>query len=173
MGKNKNMLASVWVVLGVVGRIIPHPANVTPMTSIALFGGAKLSRGKALLISLAAMLMSDILLGKLEGHAAFGLWSIFTYSGFAAIVLAGGFLKNPTSGRTLGFLVSASLAFWVWTNFGTWLVEGLYPHTAAGLAECYAMAVPFLRNALLGDLVWGLALFLSFSYVEKRTLQEA
>ncbi len=173
MGKNKNVLASVWVALGVIGRIIPHPVNVTPMTSIALFGGAKLSRGLALAVSLVGMVLSDVLLGKIEGHAVFGLWSIFTYSGFAAIVLAGSFLKNASSGRTLGFIVSSSLAFWVWTNFGTWLVEGMYPHTTAGFVECYAMAVPFLRNALLGDLVWGLALFLSFSFVEKRALQEA
>jgi len=171
---NKNLLAAIWIALGVIGRLIPHPANVTPMTGMALFGGAKLSRSLAFLISFSALILSDILLSWKDGHSTWGLWSLFTYSGFAAMILAGSFLaQKKSAGRMLVLILGSSLGFWLWTNFGTWLAEGLYPRTAEGLIACYVAAIPFLRNALLGDLVWGLALFLSFSAVQKRVLQAA
>jgi hypothetical protein len=172
--KNKNMLPSIWLVLAVLGRLIPHPPNFNPLTSMALFGGAKISRKMNYAITLGALLISDIVIAKLEGHAVFGFWSLFTYSGFAAIVFAGSKLaKRFSEGRTLGFLVGSSLFFWLWTNFGVWLGEGMYPHTLAGLTACYAAAIPFLHNSMLGDLVWGLTLFLTYAFVEKRTLARA
>jgi hypothetical protein len=116
------------------------------------------------------LIVSDVLLAWLEGHAVFGWWSLFTYSGFALIVLAGLYLRTaPTAGRTLAMLLGSSLFFWVWTNFGIWLVgDGApYPHTVQGLADCYVAALPFLGNSLVGDLGWGLVLFLSFHFVRK------
>jgi len=99
----------------------------------------------------------------------FGLWSLFTYSGFAMIILAGTFLRTvPTAGRTLGMLLGSSIGFWVWTNFGIWIVGGhAYGGGFGGLLNCYLAAIPFLGNALVGDLAWGMALFLSFHFVRK------
>lgn len=167
---DRNFTAFLWVVLGILGRLIPHPPNMAPMTSIALFGGCQMKRSHAFAVTTLTMIVSDILLALAEGHAPFGMWSLFTYSGFAAIVLVGMFLRTiPTAGRTLGALVGSTLFFWLWTNFGIWLVgDGApYAHDAAGLVACYAAALPFLGNALVGDLAWGLALFASFSYVRK------
>ena len=71
--------------------------------------------------------------------------------------------------RTLGCLLGSSLFFWLWTNFGIWATgeNGMYPRTIDGLVSCYVAAIPFLGNALVGDLAWGLVLFLSFHYVRK------
>lgn len=171
---NKNSLANLWIALAVVGRLIPHPANITPMTSIALFSGAKLSRPMAFAVSFLALILSDLLLAWKDGHAVFGMWTFFTYSGFAMMVFVGSFLANKDSaGRTILVLLGSSLGFWLWTNFGTWLGQGLYPLTFDGLVACYVAAIPFLRNAMLGDLAWGLVLFLSFSAAQKRVLQAA
>jgi hypothetical protein len=167
---DRHFTAFLWIVLGILGRLIPHPPNMAPMTSVALFGGAQLSRTRAFAVTMLTMLVSDVLLAAIEGHSVFGLWSLFTYSGFAVIVLAGMFLRTvPTAGRTLGMLAGSSLFFWLWTNFGVWLVgEGTpYAHTFDGLVACYVAAIPFLGNALVGDLAWGLMLFLSFHYVRK------
>ncbi len=166
---DRNLLAIFWILLGTTLRVLPHPMNLTPMNSISLFGGAKLPRWKALLVSLSALAFSDFLLAKLLGYPAFGIWSIFTYSGFAAIVLAGSFLKkNSSVSRTAGFLVGSSLGFWLWTNFGVWLLEGMYPHTGAGFIDCYVMALPFLRNAMIGDLVSGAIFFASYALAKKQ-----
>jgi hypothetical protein len=56
--------------------------------------------------------------------------------------------------RYLRYTIFASFGFWLWTNLGVWLLSGLYPKTTAGFFECYIAALPFLRNGLLGDIVW-------------------
>ncbi len=167
---DRHFTAFLWIIFGILGRLIPHPPNATPMTSIALFGGSQLSRKRAFAVTILTMIVSDVLIAWLKGNPIFGLWSIFTYSGFALIVLAGGFLRTvPTAGRTLGFLAGSSLFFWVWTNFGVWITgdHQLYPLSTEGLVSCYMAAIPFLGNALVGDLAWGLVLFLSFYGVRK------
>src|SRR5258708_35795793 len=52
------------IVLALVGRLIPHPDNFTPMLAVALFGGAMLSGRMAYLIPLLAMFLSDLLMGN-------------------------------------------------------------------------------------------------------------
>lgn len=166
---DRHFTAFLWIVLGILGRLIPHPPNMAPMTSIALFGGSQLSRSRAFAVTTLTMIASDMLLALAEGHPVFGTWSLFTYSGFALIVVAGMWLRtNPTAGRTLSLLLGSSLFFWLWTNFGVWLMgDASYPHNASGLVSCYVAAIPFLGNALVGDLAWGLVLFLSFHYIRK------
>ncbi len=165
---DRHLTAILWTALGVLGRLLPLPPNMTPMTSVALFGGTHMPRGLAFLVTITVMVLSDALIAFAAGHEVFGYWSIFTYSGFAAMVFAGSFLRgNLTAGRTATFLAGSSLGFWLWTNFGTWLVSGMYPVTGSGLAACYAAGLPFLRNALVGDLAWGMALFLSFRQVRQ------
>lgn len=157
------ILSSVWVAFGAAARLMPHLPNFTPTTSLCLFAGAQFSRGRSLLVMAAVMVASDILLAQMHGLGAFGWWSLFTYSGFAAIVLLGGWLRNSfTAPRALTLSLTSTVGFWLWTNFGTWLVSGMYTKNAAGLVECYTLAIPFLGWALVGDLVWMLALFLSF-----------
>ena len=165
---DRNLGAFLWIVLGILGRLIPHPPNMTPMIPVALFGGSQLSRGRAFAVTFCTMAVSDAILAAVGRHQVFGYWSLFTYSGFALVVLAGMALRTvPTAGRTLGFLLASSLFFWVWTNFGVWISGDGYPRTAEGLVSCYVAAIPFLGNALIGDLGWGLALFLSFHFLRK------
>lgn len=165
---DKSFAAMLWLILGVFGRILPHPSNITPMTSLALFGGTQLSRGKAFAVTLASLIVSDILLSKILGYTVFGTWSFFTYTGFAAIVFAGGFLrKNPTALRTGSFTAVSSVAYWLWTNLGVWMMDAMYPRTVEGLGACYVAALPFLRNALVGDLVWTAVIFGSFALLRK------
>jgi len=53
-----------------------------------------------------------------------------------------------------------SLAYWLWTNFGVWSTTHWYPKTIVGLIECYVVALPFLSNAWLGDMIWLTILFI-------------
>lgn len=166
---DRYLAAFLWVIFGILGRLIPHPPNMTPMTSIALFGGSQLNRKQAFTFTFLMILISDILLALAKGYPVFGYWSLFTYSGFAMIILAGTYLRTiPTAGRTLAMLLGSSVGFWAWTNFGIWVVGGhTYGAGFTGLVNCYVAAIPFLGNALVGDLAWGMALFLSFHLVRK------
>lgn len=166
---DRYLAATLWIVFGILGRLIPHPPNMTPMTSIALFGGSQLSRKTAFALTFTMMIVSDVLLSVAKGYPVVGFWSLFTYSGFAMIIFAGHFLRGSlTAGRTLGFLLGSSVGFWLWTNFGIFVAGGhTYGTGFEGLVACYVAAIPFLGNALVGDLAWGLALFASFHYVRK------
>jgi hypothetical protein len=162
--------AFLWIVLGSLVRLLPLPPNMAPTTAQALFGGVQFSRARAFALTFLTIVISDILLAAAHGHPVFGLWTLFTYSGFAVIVCAGMWLRvAPTAGRTLGMLLGSSLFFWTWTNFGVWLMnDGItYSRNLQGLLACFVAAIPFLGNALVADLAWGLLFFASFHYVRK------
>lgn len=158
--KNNFCLAILWIFIGTMGRLIPHPANVTPLTNLSLFAGSQLSRRLAFGSLFISLIFSDITLHYLKGYPFFGWWTIFTYSGLAMIMLAGSWLSSmPSKLRLITFVLFSSLGFWLWSNFGVWLEGALYPRTFSGLISCYIAAIPFLRNALIGDLVWMVVIF--------------
>ena len=56
------------------------------------------------------------------------------------------------------------MQFYLITNFAEWLVPTdpvvlKYPQTAAGLVQCYVMALPFFGYTLLGNLAFSAAFF--------------
>lgn len=53
------------------------------------------------------------------------------------------------------FGVLASVWFYLWTNFGVWLLDswGMYERTFAGLFNAYIMGLPFLKYNLIGNIV--------------------
>jgi hypothetical protein len=63
--------------------------------------------------------------------------------------------------------IAGSVLFFVVTNFGVWARDGLYPHTLAGLANCYVAALPFFQNGLVGDLFFTGALFGGFEFLRR------
>jgi len=166
--KDQRKLAIFWVFFAVLGRLIPHLPNVTPMTSLSLFAGSKLSRlATSVTAILLALLISDIALAFLFGYPIFSYWTIFTYTGFVGVTLVGTRIKNLSYKNLPLWLVGSTFGYWLWTNFGVWLTSDMYTKTFAGLINCYLMALPFLRSALLGDLIWGMVIFGAFAALLK------
>jgi hypothetical protein len=150
------------VLLAVLGRVLPHAANVTPLYAVALFACAYFPRRWALAVPVAAMVASDLIIGL---HSTVA----FTWSGMFVFALLGLLLRDRRFGP--GVVVAAgagSVAFFAWTNFGVWLTSGMYPHTVAGLVTCYTLALPFLRNSLLGDVAFSGALFAAYEWYQLR-----
>jgi vitamin B12 transporter len=82
------------------------------------------------------------------------------YATFAAIVLAGRALRErPVPGRLAAFSVGASTLFFATSNLAEWAGDPLYPKTPAGLALCFAAAIPFFWATLGADLLGTAALF--------------
>ena len=50
-----------------VSRILPHPPNVAPITALALFSAVYLEKRYAFIIPIAAMLLSDYIIGFYSG----------------------------------------------------------------------------------------------------------
>jgi hypothetical protein len=59
----------------------------------------------------------------------------------------------------VGCSLAASVMFFLVTNFAHWAIYDMYEKSAAGLLHCYAMALPFFRYTLAGDLSFACVLF--------------
>ena len=69
--------------------------------------------------------------------------------------------------------LTASIAFFVVSNFAVWAVWHMYPRTLAGLGTAYVAAIPFFRNQMLADLLLAGALFAVAALVERRESKPA
>lgn len=157
----KKILPLLWIFIATLSRLLPHPADMTPFTNLCLLAGNQLNKATAFITTVIALVLSDLLLSHINGYSVFGTWSWFTYSGFIMVMLLGNLLRKRINKKTLlPTVISVSIFYWLWTNFGTWLVTSMYAKTWAGLITCYIAALPFLQNSLLGDLggamvIWG------------------
>ncbi|HZP60305.1 MAG TPA: DUF6580 family putative transport protein [Opitutaceae bacterium] len=144
-------------------RLIPHPPNFTPIAALALFGGAHFADKRlAFAVPLAALLLSDAALGFYPGMPA-------VYVSFALVVVLGlGLRRRHAPLPIAGAALAGSVLFFLLTNFAVWSAGGLYPRTAAGVAECYIAAVPFFGHTVAGDLFFTAVLFGGFALMQKR-----
>jgi hypothetical protein len=144
-------------------RLLPHPSNFTPIGALALFAGAHFDDKRwAFIVPLAAMLLSDILIGFHSGMP-------IIYAAFAAIVCMGFLLKQKkTALRVTGASLAAATFFFVVSNFAVWAIDGLYPMTFQGLVTCYVAAIPFFANTLGGNLFYSAVLFGGFALAERK-----
>src|SRR5687768_18490814 len=111
---NRSIAPGPWVLVAMIvaaalSRLLPHPPNFSPVEAIALFGGAYFaSRAWAVLVPLAGMLVSDIVLGVVNGGTYFeyfrtpSFWVV--YACILLTVLMGFGLRGKVSGaRVLGY----------------------------------------------------------------------
>ena len=162
------MLAYVYVVLAVAFRFIapllgsranPSLFAFTPVVAALLYFGYKQPRSR-LWIALLAFAAGDLALSRLVYHYPISADLLFTWAFYAAALWLGSLLKDNLSiPRVAGASLTGSIAFFVISNFAVWALWNMYPHTLAGLGECYVAALPFFRNAVAGDLVFTAVLF--------------
>lgn len=156
------MLAIGLLIVGILSRFIIHVPNFTPVISIALFSGVYLKKRHALLLAIGLMAMTDILLGL---HKVM----FFTWGSLILIVLTGLWVQKHKSLKTLiAANLSSAVLFFIITNFGVWLVSGLYEPTFQGLGKCFTLAIPFFRNTLASTLVYSCALFSIHEFIAYR-----
>src|SRR5919202_4149251 len=111
---NSRLLALLGAILGAAAlRLVPHPPNFTPIGAMALFSGAYLGRRSiAFLAPLAALLLSDLVLGL--GYPGMN----FVYFATALTVLIGWTLTRRQSVvRVAIAALASSVLFFVVTNF--------------------------------------------------------
>jgi hypothetical protein len=152
------------VLFAALWRLIPHPWNLTPVTAMALFAGAHFSsRRTAYLLPVAAILLSNLLLGSFYATLPFVLIS------FVIAVSLGTLLRQRRDVLSIGSAtLASSVIFFVLTNAAHWLLAPDYPKTTAGFFACFSAAVPFFRNTLLGDLFFTAVFFGGFALLERR-----
>jgi hypothetical protein len=157
------------ILTAAASRLIPHPPNVTPIAAMALFGGACFaSKRAAFAVPLAALLLSDLVLGLIVYGTAIVLLMPYVYACFVAATCLGLLIRRRYSPmRIAAAALISSLLFFFVTNFGSWLAYSFYPKTWDGLAACYLAGLPFFRNSLVGDAVCTVILFGGFALAER------
>jgi len=165
----KKILSVILLILsGVVGRVffvnyIGIP-NFEIVSSFALLSGFYLGGVFSFITPLAIIFLSDLFIGN--SAILLFTWSAFGIIGLIGIAIKkGGFGKIVLQAPVFGIL--ASCFFFIYTNFGWWILSGMYSHTLQGLAACYINALPFFKNNLLGNLILAPVVFASFFIVKE------
>ncbi len=130
--------------------------NVELITASVILASYYLGAKKSFWLTLIIMLLTDILIGNT-------IIFIFTWTGFLIPAILSGALFNKIKpqriskyivGTTTG--LSANIFFYLWTNFGVWLLDAwnMYPDTIGGLISAYINALPFLRYQIIGSIIF-------------------
>lgn len=140
--------------------LLPNIWNFTAVGALAIFAGSQFKdKASAFLVPLAAMALSDVFLGN--------GFNVVVYAAFILMVACGVLIQNKVTPANVAkaSLVGAVLFFLI-TNFA--FLYSWYPHNLQGVIQSYIMGLPFLRNMLIADVIYGVVLFGGFYLLEKR-----
>lgn len=170
--KETRSLAMGLTALSVLGRLVPHAPNVTPVGGSCLFAGSRIPGWLAYLLPVAVMAATDPFVG------GYTKGSLAIYACFMINVWLGRTLLSratPTRIGATAFL--GSLQFFLITNFVTWALPaaqghaGMYAANLSGLLQAYTMALPFWGRTLAGDLAFTAGIFAVHALVSRRLVQ--
>jgi hypothetical protein len=142
--------------------------NFAPIAAMALFAGYFFrSPVTALAVPLVAMLASDAVIGGYEWRTMLVVYAMLALPvAFRVPVRRWLRFERGRSRHGLAALsglltlsLISSVLFFLATNLACWQWSDMYEHNLAGLARCYASALPFFRHTLAGDATFAVALF--------------
>jgi len=143
-------IITLLIIFGFALRLVPHPANFTPIGAIALFGGLYLPKRLALLLPIGVMIISDAFIGFYTWQIMLAVYASFLFMGFIGL-----WLRNHKSALPIiSGTMAGSLLFFIITNGAVWAFGAMYAHTFSGLMQSYLMGLPFFKNTLFGDLLY-------------------
>ena len=153
--KQKLFIALALIATGVIGRLVPHLWNMTPIAGVAILSGARLGWKWGITLPILAMVISDIFIGFYSLPILLSVYLSFALAGVA------GFLVRKTGkvGAVLGGSALSATVFFLVTNGAVWQWGIMYPHNFGGLLSSYIAGLPFFQNQLIGDLFFTTALF--------------
>lgn len=161
--KNKVFLAIGLILIATIGRLIPHPWNMTPVAAATIFAGVKLGKRYAVIVPLLAMLLGDLVIGFYDWHMLVVVYASMLTVGVAA------FLTREKRGVS-AFLArpfAASVFFFLTTNAAVCFFGTMYPHSGAGLIASYVAGLPFFARDLMGNLLYTSLFFGVYEYATR------
>lgn len=180
-------LAVLLLVMIIVGAMrIPNAAqltpwaNFTPIGAMGLFGGAYFnSKWKAFAFPLLTLLVSDLIINLFVFDGKYGAmysgWYVI-YGIFALIVFYGKWILQKVSLKNVVTAsIAAAVSYWLIADFTVWMGGGIDLRTMmpltknwVGLIQCYIQGFPFMKNFLMGTLVYSGILFGGFELAKQR-----
>ena len=172
----RNSILILMIVLAGAARLINANhltgwSDFTPVGAMALFGGSYFSdKWKAYLVPLITLFVSDIALD----YIYFGKFMLFydgalpVYLSFALMVLIGTRIKNVNVLTVGAASLGAVLMHWLITDIDPWLHGTMYAKSLYGYGESLIAAIPYERNMILGNIVYGAILFGGFELAKRK-----
>ena len=172
----KTPIVGIFILLAAFSRMIPHPSNFSPLGAISLLGGLYISQKYwALLIPVLSIWISDLFINNViyatyypeftwfyEGF----YWQYFSYIIITIIGLS--FKQHLSFFKMIGMSLSASILFFLLSNFGCFLASDVYSKDLGGLMMCYTAGLPFFSATVLGDLLYTTSFSLMLMYAGKK-----
>jgi hypothetical protein len=171
------------VVIASLYRVMPdRPLGFAPQIAMAIFSGSIIKDKKySFLMPIFSMLVSDVLyelmfamgFSKIQG---FYDGQFTNYVLFMALTVIGFVVNKSKWQHILAGSLAGVFFYFVASNFAQWAGNGLginnlpYPKTWAGLSECYAAGLPFLRGSLYATLFFSAVLFGGYHLFNKYTV---
>ena len=135
-----------------------YPWNFSPALPVAIFGAAVFThKMNSLVLPLGIFLISDLCIWLITGNIEWAFYGSqpFVYASLLLVAASGFMLRENQSGVRLALIgFTGATTFFVVSNFGVWISGSYYPHSFAGLIDCYFQAIPFYRNSLISMVVF-------------------
>ena len=145
-------------------RLIPHPANFTPILAVGIFSGFYFRNFLlGLFIVVFSMFLGDLYLG-------FHGTMFFTYVSMFVAVALGLFIKHFKFTEILFSGLASSVCFFIISNFGAWIILDMYEKTLSGLLQSYILAIPFFHNTLISTFLYLILLKLLFDFIIRKKI---
>lgn len=171
MMRDRAIRAGVFVALvglAVAVRLLSETPNFNAVTAATLFAGFYFrKRMTAVCVPLLVMSLSDVFLGGYDK----GMMAA-VYLSLMVPIAWRGVLRRKLSPLSVGSgAVCSSLSHYLLSNAAVWYAW--YEHSWAGLAQCYAAALPFLANSLTSDVLFSAGFFGLFALAAQFGAQTA
>ena len=144
--------------------------NFAPWMALAFTGAIVFPRSLAWWAWPLALVAVDLAVQGAEAVAYLSqIWIVYVC--FALAAIWGGSLRRRVGVMgTLAHVIGCSAGFYLITNTQAWLVSAAYEKTAGGWLQALTTGVPgypptllFLRNSLVSDVAFSLALLLAYN----------
>lgn len=173
---SRSTLTNALVFLALIGiaaasRMVDAAPNFAGVAAVALFAGFFFATRLAVAVPLAAMLISDSIIGFYDPRQM-----AVVYAMLALPVMLRSFVApagRPTPWRIVGAALLCSVAFFFATNLAVWAFGTMYAHDLSGLLLCFTKALPFLRYTVASDLAFSGVLFGAYALATRPSPRRA
>ncbi len=165
--RTKLIIALGLIGAGILSRTLFHIApNVEFVTAISLVAGYYLGGIYLFIVPLGVMVGSDMFLGNSSIFVF--TWSAYLIGGFIGMILKQTRLNKNIVLAGLGAGIAFSIFFYLYTNFGVWIITPWYDKSFEGLMYSYYMGLPFFRLNIVGNLIIVPVAFAVAEFVKQR-----
>ncbi|WP_345952054.1 MULTISPECIES: DUF6580 family putative transport protein [unclassified Mucilaginibacter] len=155
-----------------VSFYFPMLSNFTPMGALAIFGGAYFAdKWKAALLTVVTLFLTDIFINYLYTSKLiiwYGNSALWLYGSLIIMIFIGSLIKKVNVTNVLLASLASVAIHWLLTDIEPWLYSSYYDKGLLGYGESLLMALPFERNMLLADAIFGAILFGGFELIKAK-----